>query len=209
MIYSYIQFNYVSVASAASPNSTSTTGSALEAWEAELRDDLGQLTYVYEPLEACELRDFGKVKTAKGNGNCCAESIIKGLRCSFSHQLQYDSNLQEELGDTFRGHNYFRFQLRQYIEHNYIEFLTSLDPIFIDKYGQPDGVIKIRLDSKGNVSKTFVDVNGKTCSNIDLIMDHIHQRYVITLSISLLHSFCTHFTLFPSLSVKTATTLIR
>eukprot|EP00956_Cyclotella_meneghiniana_P039895 scaffold182215_cov50-Cyclotella_meneghiniana.AAC.1 len=159
---------------AASPISVSTTESSLEGWEAELRDDSGHLTYIYEPLEACELCDFARVKSTNGNGNCGVEAMIKGLRRSFSRQLRYDSNLQEELLDTFRGHNYFRFQLRQYIEHNYIEFLTCSDPIFIDKYGQPDGIMKIKLDPKGNVSKTFI-ANGKACSNIDLIMDRIHQ----------------------------------
>ena len=61
---------------------------------AELRDDSGHLTYVYDPLDACDLRNFGRVKTAAGNGNCGVESIIKGLRRSFFHQLKYDSALQ-------------------------------------------------------------------------------------------------------------------
>ena len=170
---SLIPNNVSAAPSATSQNSASTTASQLE--------DAGHLTYVYNPLDECELRDFGRVKIAADNCNCGVESIVKGLWRSFSHELKYDSGLQEELCDTFRGHNYFRFELRQYIEHNYIEFLTSSDPIFIDKYGQPDGVMKVKLDSKGNVSKSFIDLNGKTCSNIDLIMDRIHNRYVISL----------------------------
>ena len=178
---SLIPNNVSAAASATSRNSASTTASQLEAYDAEIRDDSGHLTYVYNPLDECELRDFGRVKIAAGNGNCGVESIVKGLQRSYSHELKYDSALQEELCDTFRGLNYFRFELRKYIEHNYIEFLTSSDPIFIDKYGQPDGVMKVKLDSKGNVSKSFIDLNGKTCSNIDLIMDRIHNRYVISL----------------------------
>eukprot|EP00956_Cyclotella_meneghiniana_P044995 scaffold348257_cov139-Cyclotella_meneghiniana.AAC.1 len=76
-------------------------------WEAELRDDSGHLTYIYEPLEACELSDFARVKSTNGNGNSGVEAMIKGLRRSFSSELRCDSNLQEELLDTFRGHNYF------------------------------------------------------------------------------------------------------
>ena len=79
---------------------------------------MGLHTYSFFPsldLDECNINAFVDVDTAVGNGNCGPTSLVKSLRRTFSDQLLYDSTLQEELSDTFEGHNYFRYELRQFI----------------------------------------------------------------------------------------------
>ena len=163
---------------ATTPNSASTTQSeyARNAYNAESRNELGLHTYIYEPSDARELRDFSKTLPAVSNGNCGIDAITKTLQRSLADELQYDTTLQDELSSTFECNNYFRFELRRYMEDNYIEFLTSSDPVFVDQYGQPSRDLLIKLNSKGLVLKSFLDADGNPCSNLDLIMDRIHHR---------------------------------
>ena len=165
---------------ASSQNSLSTTESALarNAYESDLRNDMGLHTYIFLPLDECDINAFADVDKAVGNGNCGPASVVKDLRRSISDQLQYDSHLQDELADDFEGHNYFRYELRQFIQDNYIEFSTCSDPVFVDEYGQPDNTFIVKTDAHGNASKTCFDSNGQPCSNMDVVMDRIYQRYV-------------------------------
>ena len=80
---------------ASSQNSLSTSESALarNAYDLDLRNDIGLHTYTFVPLEECNINAFADVDKAIGNGNCGPASVVKDLHRSFSDQLQYDSYL--------------------------------------------------------------------------------------------------------------------